>query len=232
MIRYKRKMLFDSESYIFDLDNTLYSYNTNFFDLQLERMSIFIQNLVGINRLKANDIRDQYYKDFGTTMQGLIKNYGIEAKHFLDFIDDISLEKLSPNNDLINLMKKLIAGKKRLYVFTNSSLRHAYRVIKKLGLSNMFDKIVTLECSGLVPKPKTPSFSNFLNTCSLNPQKSTFFEDSFFNLVPAKKLGMKTVLVESEIDAIKNFENNIEIDYLVKDVISYFQGKFISFRKN
>lgn len=187
------------KTYIFDLDNTLYSYKNGLFDSQMARMSEYIKLKLNISDIeKANAIRDELYYEFGSTMLGMMRYHNIEPKEFLDYIDNIEISHFEPNqklNKYINDLRK----NNRTYIFTNASDFHASRVLKQLGLDNSFDGVLTIEDTGLVSKPKTKYFEIGRDKFDIDFTSAIFFEDSSHNLVPAKHLGMQTVLVLSLI---------------------------------
>lgn len=220
------------KTYIFDLDNTLYPYNNGLFDNQMTRMSDYIKLKLDISDTeKANAIRDELYYEFGSTMLGMMRYHGIEPREFLDYIDDIEISHFKPNerlNKYINDLRK----DNRTYIFTNASNFHTDRVLKQLGLDDSFDGILTIEDTGLVSKPKTKYFEIGQNKFDIDFTNAIFFEDSSHNLVPAKHLGMETVLIHADDHKSEaNFYDNQEIDYYVKDIESFFEGKYIATRK-
>lgn len=219
------------KTYIFDLDNTLYPYDNGLFDQQMKRMSDYVKLKLDISDThKANAIRDELYYEFGSTMLGMMRYHNIEPKEFLDYIDDIEIGHFKPNDKLnkyINDLRK----ENRTYIFTNASNFHTYRVLRQLGLDKSFDGILTLEDTSLVAKPKIKYFEIGRDKFDIDFTNAIFFEDSSHNLVPAKHLGMETVLIHADDDKSEaNFYDNQEIDYYVKDVESFFEGDYLARR--
>lgn len=219
------------KTYIFDLDNTLYPYNNGLFDAQMAIMSDYIKLKLNISDTdKANTIRDELYYEFGSTMLGMMRYHNIEPKEFLDYIDDIEISHFKPNEKLNKYISSLRKDN-RTYIFTNASNFHTYRVLKQLGLDDSFDGILTIEDTGLVSKPKTKYFEVGRDKFDIDFTNAIFFEDSSHNLVPAKHLGMQTVLVHADDHKSEaNFYDNQEIDYYVKDVESFFKGDYLARR--
>ncbi|MED7788023.1 pyrimidine 5'-nucleotidase [Francisella sp. 19X1-34] len=220
------------KTYIFDLDNTLYPYNNGLFDQQMKRMSDYIKLKLNIlDTEKANAIRDELYYEFGSTMLGMMRYHNVEPKEFLDFIDNIEIDQFKPNEQLNNYINDLRKNYKT-YIFTNASNFHTDRVLKQLGLDDSFDGILTIEDTGLVSKPKTKYFKIGGDKFNIDFTNAIFFEDSSHNLVPAKHLGMETVLVHADDQKSEaNFYDNQEIDYYVQDVESFFEDRYIATRK-
>ncbi|APC97059.1 pyrimidine 5'-nucleotidase [Francisella frigiditurris] len=221
------------KNYIFDLDNTLYPYDNGLFDMQLQRMSDFIKLKLDIlDDEKASAIRDELYYECGSTMLGLMRYHNIEYKEFLHFIDNIEINHFRPNKELNGILLDLKEKNKNLYIFTNASDFHADRVLKQFDLHQFFHGILTLEKTGLVPKPKQKYYEIGQQKFGLNFEDSVFFEDSSHNLVTAKHLGMTTVLVHADNEkSAANFYDNAEIDYYVRDVKSFFKSDYIATRK-
>lgn len=219
------------KTYIFDLDNTLYPYNNGLFDSQMVRMSDYIKLKLNISDTeKADAIRDELYYEFGSTMLGMMRYHNIEPKEFLKYIDDIEITHFKPNEKLNKCISDLRKSN-RTYIFTNASNFHAYRVLKQLGLDDSFDGILTIEDTGLVSKPKTKYFEIGRDKFDIDFNNAIFFEDSSHNLVPAKHLGMETVLIHADDHKSEaNFYDNQEIDYYVADVESFFEGNYLARR--
>lgn len=219
------------KTYIFDLDNTLYSYKNGLFDSQMARMSEYIKLKLNISDIeKANIIRDELYYEFGSTMLGMMRYHNIDYQEFLNYIDNIEISHFEPNQKLNKYIDDLRKNN-RTYIFTNASDFHASRVLKQLGLDKSFDGILTIQDTGLVSKPKSKYFEIGRDKFDIDFTNAVFFEDSSHNLVPAKHLGMQTVLVHADDHKSEaNFYDNQEIDYYVADVESFFEGKYLARR--
>ncbi|WP_100551423.1 pyrimidine 5'-nucleotidase [Caedibacter taeniospiralis] len=216
--------------FVFDLDNTLYSASSTFFDLQLSNMSDFIVEKLKVTRKEAEFLREEYYHSFGTTMHGLMHHHGVDPYEFLAVVDNVPLERLQLNDELLGLLSELKLKGKHLSIFTNGSLYHANRVMSKLTLDKIIHDVVTLECTGLVPKPNPEAYQYCFDRLSIDPRQAVFFEDSSHNLIPAKQMGMTTVLVNADDTAHARFIAHPEIDYFVEDVSSFLKGEFLEKR--
>src|SRR5665213_3256234 len=74
------------ESWIFDLDNTLYRADSDLFAQIDARMSAYVAELLDVPPNEARRIQKDYYRDHGTTLNGLIKRHGIDPESFLAFV--------------------------------------------------------------------------------------------------------------------------------------------------
>lgn len=184
----------DVRTWIFDLDNTLYSAECNIFAQIDARMSSFISTLLDIDHEQARRIQKGYYREYGTTLRGLMTLHGVKPGSFSDYVHDIDLTSLNPDEDLRMAMRDL-PGKK--YIFTNSTRNHAENVAGKLDLLQHVDDIFDIEASHYIPKPQEASYTAFLDRFKTHGQPSAMFEDLSRNLKMPAQLGMITILVRS-----------------------------------
>jgi putative hydrolase of the HAD superfamily len=181
--------------WIFDLDNTLYPAECNLFAQIDQRMSAFIQNLLGLDAVAARKVQKDLYYEHGTTLAGLMAAHGVKPDVFMDYVHDIDLAPVSHMPELADAISRL-EGRK--FIFTNGSARHAERVAGKLGVLDKFDGIFDIAAGGYVPKPNPEAFARFLDFCSGAACKAAMFEDLPHNLEAAHGLGIVTVLVRSD----------------------------------
>jgi putative hydrolase of the HAD superfamily len=180
------------DTWIFDLDNTLYPPETEFMALIDRRITEFVMAQTGLAFEAARALQLRFLNDHGTTLAGMMGQYGIDPYHFLDAVHDVSHDRLSPDPRLRAALKRLPG---RRLVFTNGSARHAERVLASLALSDLFDDVFHLEAADLTPKPRPGSYASLIRTHNVTPTTACFFEDNAKNLAPAAALGMVTVLV-------------------------------------
>ena len=144
------KLLQSIKYWIFDLDNTLYSAKTKVFDQVEKRMTQYVSDKLNLSLDKAKKIQKNYFHQYNTTLNGMIKNHKIEANEFLEFVHDIDIDFLRKDLKLIEELKKL-DGKK--IIFTNGPRKHAINVTQKIGIDQHFDHIFDIIDANLVPKP-------------------------------------------------------------------------------
>jgi putative hydrolase of the HAD superfamily len=185
----------DTQLWIFDLDNTLYPAACNLFAAIDQRMSAFIQSLLGLDPAAARKVQKELYYKHGTTLSGLMAEHGVHPETFMDFVHDIDLAPVSRAPGLAEAIERL-PGRK--FIFTNGSGRHASRVAEKLGVLDKFDGIFDIAAGGYVPKPKPEAFKRFLDFCEGSYCSAAMFEDLPHNLEAAHAFGIVTVLVRSD----------------------------------
>ncbi|PKU26207.1 pyrimidine 5'-nucleotidase [Telmatospirillum siberiense] len=183
------------DSWIFDLDNTLYPASCNLFAQIDVRMRQFISEALHLGLDEAFTLQKRYYHEYGTTLRGLMLSHGIEPGVFLAYVHDIDYSPL-PTASLLDSALERLAGRK--IVFTNGSERHAESVLAKLGLTRHFDAIFDIQAADYIPKPNAESYRRMALHCGIDPKRSAMFEDIARNLAPAAAVGMTTVWVHEE----------------------------------
>jgi putative hydrolase of the HAD superfamily len=183
-----------TQVWVFDLDNTLYPADCNLFLQVDQRMGEFIARLLGVPFAYARHLQKTYYRQFGTTLSGLMQVHGIDPKPFLDYVHDIDLAPVREHPELAAAIDKL-PGRK--LIFTNGSRRHAERVAGKLGVLNCFETIFDICDANYVPKPAASCYQHFCTAHGVEATQSAMFEDIPSNLEAPHALGMTTVLVRS-----------------------------------
>jgi putative hydrolase of the HAD superfamily len=207
--------------WLFDLDNTLYSGDTKVFNQVDKKMSFFISKKLNVNLEEAKKIQKNYFQEYHTTLNGMIKNHNINAEEFLQYVHDVDLNFLKKDLNLQNELTKLM-GKK--YIFTNGSKAHASKVTKRIGIENLFDGVFDIIDSDFIPKPSIEPYKKIIQKYGIEPDYCIFIEDIARNLKPAHELGMKTVWIKNDEPWAAEFSNEDFIDYKT-DNLSDFLSK-------
>lgn len=184
-------------NWIFDLDNTLYRGDAAFFSQIDQRMTEFVSNYLGLDRVSARKLQKDYLKQYGTTLSGMMDLHDMEPSEFLHYVHDVDLTQLEPCPKLRAAIARL-AGRK--FIFTNGSRAHAKNVGTYLGLFDLFDGVFAIEDTDYIPKPSYKAYAKFCDRFKINPSQSIMFEDSIKNLKSPKEMGMQTVLVTYDTD--------------------------------
>jgi putative hydrolase of the HAD superfamily len=182
------------ETWLFDLDNTLYPVECEFMALIEGRMTEFVARETGLPRPQALALQKRYLHEHGTTLAGLMANHGVDPEHFLDEVHDVALDRIKPDPALAKSLERLPG---RRLVFTNGSAKHAERVLAHMGIEALFEDIFHIAAADYLPKPAPATFDRLIGRHAVAPRGTAFFEDSERNLEPAAALGMTTVLVGS-----------------------------------
>jgi len=180
------------ETWIFDLDNTLYPPHSDLWPTVDQKITHYIGDLLGVDGLTARAIQKYYYQIHGTTLNGLMKEHRIDPHSFLDFVHDIDRSSLAPDARLGGAIEAL-PGRK--FIFTNGSVRHAEETLRQLGVDGHFHGIFDIVAGDFNPKPARRTYERFLDRYGIAPVSAAMFEDIPRNLEVPAELGMRTVLV-------------------------------------
>ena len=180
------------ETWVFDLDNTLYPHDTNLWQQIDDRIRAFVSDFLGITKEDAFRLQKDYYKRYGTTMRGLMAEHSLKPDDFLEFVHKIDHSPLLPNPELGHAIEQL-PGRK--LILTNGTRKHAEAVMKRLEIDRHFEDVFDIAAADLDPKPQPQVYDRFLKKHGVEPRKSAMFEDLARNLSVPHALGMTTVLV-------------------------------------
>jgi|APTNR8051073442_1049403.scaffolds.fasta_scaffold16678_1 putative hydrolase of the HAD superfamily len=187
----------DAETWIFDLDNTLYPAAIDLFGQIDERMRAFIAEFLGLDLDAAYALQKQYFHHYGTSMRGLMDRHGMDPAAFLAHVHDIDVSVLDPS-PLLDEALTALPGRK--LVFTNASVAHAERVLNRLGVTHHFADIFDIVAAEYRPKPEPHIYRQLIDLHQVDPHRSVMVEDMARNLAPAAALGMTTVWVRTGSD--------------------------------
>ena len=210
------------DTWIFDLDNTLYSADSGIFQQVHDLMSKFVSKHLNVEIKKAKEIQRKYYKQHGTTLRGMMDNHGIDPEYFLKEVHKLDYSIVDSNKKLNEELKKL---KGRKIIYTNANLQHTLDVLDRIELSNFFDYIFDIKMANYIPKPDLQPYEQIIKDCNLNPSTSAMFDDIAKNLVPAKKVGFTSIWIDV---GYENFSDDIKaskeyLDFKTKDLSVFLE---------
>ena len=195
------------ETWVFDLDNTLYPPEMALFDQINVRMTDWVMRVAGVDRAEADTLRHRYWRDHGTTLAGLMRHHGIDPGPYLEEVHEIDFSVLSPDPALAAAIAAL-PGRK--IVYTNGTRPYAERVIAHRGLSGLFDAVYGVEHAGLIPKPERAAFETVFASDGLSGRHAAMFEDDARNLAVPHAMGLRTVLVAPEPEPADFIEHHTD----------------------
>ena len=196
---------------IFDLDETLYPRNAGLMQEIGARINLYLVNRLQLSEADAKVLRQRYFQQYGTALRGLmVERSDANPEDYLHFVHDIPLTKYIGQQPALAAMLRSIDLPK--VIFTNSTLEHSQKVLEILGIADCFSRIIDIRAIDYISKPDRRAYEKMLTLIAAQPDECIFVEDAARNLLPAKALGMKTILVDSDDCA--------EVDYCVKDILS------------
>lgn len=182
------------ETWVFDLDNTLYPASCRLFDGIDKRMGEFISSLLEVDAAQARRVQKQYFFKYGTTLRGLMTEHNVCPEEFLAYVHDIDHSPVAANAALGATLDRL-PGRK--LIFTNGTVAHAERVLDRLEIKDRFDDVFDIKAAEYLPKPEPETYRRLIETTRFEASRAAMFEDIARNLESSHALGMTTVLVHS-----------------------------------
>ncbi len=217
------------DTWVFDLDNTLYPANSAIFPQISQRITTYVAEALGLEPADAKVVQTDYYEKYGTSLRGLMTEHGISPDEFLAYVHDIDHSPLEPNPALGAAIDAL-PGRK--LVLTNGTRLHAENILTRLGIADHFEDRFGIVEAGFTPKPERENYDTFIRLHDVDVVKSAFFEDLAVNLTVPHELGMVTTLVvPAGTRAVLHGEWEMEgrgsdpkVDFVTEDLTAFLRS--------
>jgi putative hydrolase of the HAD superfamily len=215
------------DTWVFDLDNTLYPHHLNLWGQVDNRIRAYIAGFLKINEDEAFRLQKDYYRRYGTSMRGLMIEHGMQPDDYLEVVHQIDHSPIEPNPALGAALERL-PGRK--LILTNGTRKHADAVMRRLAIHDRFEDVFDIVAAELEPKPAPQTYERFLVLHGVAPERAAMFEDLARNLEVPHGLGMTTVLVvptgarvvlreESELEG----HDAAHVDHVTDDLAGFLE---------
>lgn len=209
-------------TWIFDLDNTLYSVTKQLLAHIDEQMGSFVAKYLDIDREKAHQVQKSYFKKYGLTLRGLMIHDGLDPALYFDEMKPMDLSEVKPNPSLGEDIARLNGRK---FIYTNASAQHAQLVLNRIGFKpDVFEAIFDIQDAEYVPKPAIDGYKKICCTYGIDPTRTAMVDDITRNLEPAADLGMVTVWKKTTAEWAKDVEVDEYIDHVVDDLQEWIRS--------
>ncbi len=208
------KSLKEMKYLLLDLDGVCYGSHNGYplekvFGLVSKRMTLFIQEKLGLDEKKAKELQTNYFYKYNTSLNGLMLHHNVIGDEFLKFVHDIDISFMKEDKIMRNELENLNMEK---FIFTNGSAEHAQNILTQLGIYDLFgkEKVFDIKDAGYVPKPEAQTFDLMVKKFGINPKETIYIEDIAKNLSIGFERGCTTVwLINDEhfgkIDSDKDY---------------------------
>ncbi|MDR2158620.1 MAG: HAD-IA family hydrolase [Treponema sp.] len=188
---------------LFDLDNTLYSARYGLEERVSRRIRTFLARHFGISEEEAWKKRKACIKTYGTTLEWLVTEEGFrDVESYFAFIHPgDEAEGLIPEPGLREFLEGL---RLPLAILTNSPEEHAGRILKKLGIEDLFDPVVDIRRNNFSGKPRPEVYLRTLKLLGAAPGKTLFVDDNPSYTEGFLKIGGMALLLD-EFDAHREY---------------------------
>jgi len=180
------------DAWVFDLDNTLYPRECNLFAQIDVLITAYMMEVTKLEFAPARALQKTYYRDYGTTLNGLMQLHQIDPDDFLKKVHAIDYSPVEPHPELVGAIEAL-PGRK--FILTNGDVGHAEAVLDRLGGKGLFEIIHDIRAMDYQPKPLPSAYAGFLAAHDIDPRRAVMFDDLDKNLLVPHELGMATVHV-------------------------------------
>ena len=190
-------MFKDKKVVIWDLDNTLYRITPEIADSLDETMAIaLVKDLhVPLNLDECKALVKESYKIHRDGGEYFYQNYNISPKELSFYYNKRNpVHLIEPYQNLLEKLKQIPLEQ---YVFTASNRETSIRILKHLGLYEMFqNRFYSVEDFGVYRKNENADvYHQYCEKIGYNPNDCIFVDDSYSNLEFAKLAGMTTVRI-------------------------------------
>jgi putative hydrolase of the HAD superfamily len=206
------------DTWLFDLDLTLYAPEHNIMEQVRNRIAAYVEDYFKVSEEESHKIRYKYWRKYGTTLGGLMAEHGVDPVCYLDFVHDVDMSLLQP---CAKLRAGIEALPGRKLIFTNADAPYAKRVLTARGLDGVFEGMFDIHQMEHRPKPEPGSYTKMCAAFGIEPKATIFFEDSAHNLEPAKAMGMTTVWVNHAGEHDEGGARPDFIDYETDDLANW-----------
>ncbi len=206
---------------LIDLDGTVYSTGTGLWEEIGKRIEFYLSDVMSFDRNEIYEIRRSYFEKYGTTLRGLQIHHDIDPQDYLDFCHDVDVSQYIKIDETLQEMLENIPNPK--YIFTNSDLKHAHRVLNAIGIREYFIDIIDIQRLDYECKPMAQAYQKAINIIGASdPSDYLFIDDSYRNVVAAIELGMQGILVseaKSNVDGVPRINHLNELTTKYRDLL-------------
>ena len=215
--------LLHAETWVFDLDNTLYSGVHGLFEQIDVRMRDYLAMFLDVDPDEAYRVQKSYFRDYGTTLRGMMINHAMDPTPYLEHVHDIDISAIPPDPALNAALTRL-EGRK--IIFTNSDMAHVERTLNRLGIADHFDGVFDIVAADYVPKPEPDIYDKLIKRFGFDPARAVMVEDIARNLAPASARGMTTVWVRpiTECQVCKEAPDGAHVDIETDDLVAWLES--------
>jgi putative hydrolase of the HAD superfamily len=211
----------DVDTWLFDLDNTLYPVTKELLADIDRHIGAFIAEFLGVDAEEARRIQKSYFRQYGLTLKGLMVEHGLDPARYFDHMNREDLYDMKPDPELARLIRAL-GG--RAFVYTNSSARHTEMVLERLRMNGVFESVFDIAAADFIPKPFPEALEVLTKRHDIDPAGACMVDDISRNLAPAAALGMTTVWLETDAEWAAADPIGPHVHHTTRDLAAFLRG--------
>lgn len=124
-------------------------------------------------------LHKEYYTNYGLAIEGLVRHHKIDPLEYNAQVDDaLPLEGIiKPNPELRQMLQDIDKSKVTMWLFTNAYKNHANRVIRLLGIEDLFDGLTFCNYAEepLLCKPHPDMYKKAMREAGVERVEDCFF---------------------------------------------------------
>ncbi|EQL00320.1 pyrimidine 5'-nucleotidase [Ophiocordyceps sinensis CO18] len=204
----------------FDVDNCLYSRSAKVQDYMVDLIDQYFAKHLNLPAEEAARLHKDYYTNYGLAIEGLVRHHKIDPLDYNAKVDDaLPLEDIiKPNPELRALLEDMDKSKVNLWLLTNAYVTHGQRVVRLLGVEDLFQGLTYCDYAArpLICKPDPEMYKKAMREAGVENVKDCFFvDDSYLNCEKAKEFGWTVAhLVEDDLPVPKTPASQFQVRHL------------------
>ena len=209
---------------LFDLDETLYPSSCGLMQAVSGRMTAFVAGFLKVGDAEAARIRKRLRAEHGTTLTGLIREYGLNvAEQYLAYTHDVPVERFVSEDPLLAAALASLPQPKS--ILTNSPLEHAERVLTRLGVRRFFERIFDLRYNGYTGKPDDGVYARALAEVGRSAPEVMLVDNHLDYLEPFRALGGLVLLIDESGLAALQLPGDVPWLRDIKELPAFLAGR-------
>lgn len=139
----------------------------------------YFENHLSLTKQEANDLHLKYYREYGLAIEGLVRHHKVDALEYNAKVDDaLPLEDIiKPNAELRSLLEDIDKSKVKMWLFTNAYVTHGKRVVKLLGIDDLFEGMTFCDYGSekFYCKPHVEMYEKAMSQAGIQSNEDCYF---------------------------------------------------------
>lgn len=165
--------------FFFDIDNCLYPKSYAIHVHMGDLIDAYFMKQLSLSKADAIELHQRYYTEYGLAIEGLVRHHKIDALEYNAQVDDaLPLDEIiKPNPKLRKLLEDIDRSKVKLWLFTNAYITHGKRVVKLLGIEDLFEGITYCDYGAekLLCKPTTGMYDKAMREANAHDISDCYY---------------------------------------------------------
>lgn len=148
-------------------------------DLMADLIDQYFAKHLGVSEEEAVRLHKEYYRNYGLAIEGLVRHHQIDPLEYNAKVDDaLPLEGIiKPNPQLRAMLEDIDKTKVKTWLFTNAYVNHGKRVIRLLGIEDLFEGLTYCDygANPILCKPHPDMFAKAMREAGVEQPEQCYF---------------------------------------------------------